>query len=470
VDANANGVLDDAEIDSASTQTVCNGQGPGATASGDLTGDYPAPSIAPLAVTTGKLADGAVTGDKLSLVGALAGQALVFDGSSVGWGKPSLFASTIWISPTGDQSADGAALISAITTAGATATSAQRVLVRLEPGTYDLGTTRITVPANVDLQGSGEGSIILGTGQGDQAGSSLVTVGNDSSVRDLSLTCTAGSTYCTGLSIASGRTNLIEDVHISVSATNPIALSISDTQNFRLRDLYLSIDAPAGDGTGLAVSSGFGEADNLKIDGTGSGGNTRNVNLASGAILRMHGGVLWAQSQNSTAINVDSSLLYAESLMIQNIANANSTGVSFTSAGESAVISSHVSVNGSAQGIGILEQQSSGTVLIGDVISATGNIAQGVLLSGGTVDLQGLNANAMGSSSGFGVQATGSGAFTVRQSVLRGSSFGAYNVGGATLRIAGTEVSGSSGATSGVTACPASWNGSTLAPLNASCI
>jgi hypothetical protein len=231
----------------------------------------------------------------------------------------------------------------------------------------------------------------------------------------------------------------------------------------------LSIDAPSGDGTGLAVSSGFGEADNLKIDGTGSGGNTRNVNLTSGAILRMHGGVLWAQSQSSTAINVDSSLLYAESLMIQNIANTNSTGVSFTSAGDSAVISSHVSVNGNAQGIGISEQQSSGTVLIGDVISATGNIAQGVLLSGGTVELQGLNANATGSSSGFGVQATGSGTFTVRQSVLRGSSFGAYKSGGATLRIAGTEVSGAFGATSGVTACPASWNGSTLATLDSSC-
>lgn len=78
VDANGDGVLQDSEINPASTQTVCNGASVGTTAGGDLTGNYPAPQLAPGAVDTSRLADGAVTSAKMSPLGALPGQALIF--------------------------------------------------------------------------------------------------------------------------------------------------------------------------------------------------------------------------------------------------------------------------------------------------------------------------------------------------------------------------------------------------------
>ncbi|HET7896263.1 MAG TPA: hypothetical protein VFL47_01290, partial [Flavisolibacter sp.] len=54
-----------------------------------LTGIYPNPSIADNAVTTSKIASGAVSTDKISVSGAVSGQVLSYNGVSVVWSQPS---------------------------------------------------------------------------------------------------------------------------------------------------------------------------------------------------------------------------------------------------------------------------------------------------------------------------------------------------------------------------------------------
>jgi hypothetical protein len=62
---------------------------------------------------------------------------------------------TVLVSPTGTPAANGAALLAAM--AGITdATSTRQVLLKVEPGIYDLGTERLLIKNWVDVEGSGE--------------------------------------------------------------------------------------------------------------------------------------------------------------------------------------------------------------------------------------------------------------------------------------------------------------------------
>ncbi|MBK9247192.1 MAG: hypothetical protein IPM69_03550 [Ignavibacteria bacterium] len=71
------------------TTVVWGSPSPSGAASGDLTGSYPNPSIAVNAVTTAKIADGSITNSKVNTTGATSGQALTFNGTNVVWGSPS---------------------------------------------------------------------------------------------------------------------------------------------------------------------------------------------------------------------------------------------------------------------------------------------------------------------------------------------------------------------------------------------
>ena len=61
---------------------------PTGAAAGDLTGNYPAPVVKDAAITGNKIAPSAVTADKINGSGAANGQVLTFDGSSVVWTTP----------------------------------------------------------------------------------------------------------------------------------------------------------------------------------------------------------------------------------------------------------------------------------------------------------------------------------------------------------------------------------------------
>jgi hypothetical protein len=144
---------------------------------------------------------------------------------------------TIVVSPSGTgTAADGALLAAAVAgISGADATTPY--LVSLEPGVYDLGSTPLHLPANVDLEGSGqdvttisgEGQLVLGTAPGTEVRELTVSdadatgpaeaIDASGGLRDV--TAVASGTSAATAVLAASPTMPIVDVTASATTSSP---------------------------------------------------------------------------------------------------------------------------------------------------------------------------------------------------------------------------------------------------------
>ncbi|HET9316919.1 MAG TPA: hypothetical protein VFQ51_15105 [Vicinamibacteria bacterium] len=110
---------------------------------------------------------------------------------------------TVVVRPVGTAAQNGTALVTAligITTASAT----NPWLLKIEPGTYDVGPTPLIMKPFVDIEGSGEGvTRITGTGQTTNALGTVHAV-TDSELRDLTVENRGGDAYAKALFVDGG--------------------------------------------------------------------------------------------------------------------------------------------------------------------------------------------------------------------------------------------------------------------------
>lgn len=204
------------------------------------------------AVTHSRLGDNSVTGSKVangSLTSAdfAASTLAEFTGATGATGAKGStgatgpagpgFTRTVIVSPTGaSATANGTLLVNAVNgTADASATRPRLVLV--ESGVYDVGTTTLSVPAYVDLAGSGR-NITTVAGEG----SSVIEMNGAGELRDLAVvaTPTSGGEYALNLK---GHGDLVTDVGVTVTGASDsaaVGVALNNDSTATLTDLNVS--------------------------------------------------------------------------------------------------------------------------------------------------------------------------------------------------------------------------------------
>lgn len=105
------------------------------------------------------------------------------------------------VNATGNPTNDGTALLNAVASLSPTPSATNRWLIKLEPGTYDLGTDDLVVPQYVDIEGSGIEATTIQGNYDPFANSStplvngMVKGADNSEIRELTVHCisTSGS-------------------------------------------------------------------------------------------------------------------------------------------------------------------------------------------------------------------------------------------------------------------------------------
>jgi hypothetical protein len=198
---------------------------------------------------------------------------------------------TVVVSPVGSAAENGAALLAAL--AGITTASPLAPwLLKIEPGTYDVGATSLILKPNVDVEGSGEGATKI-TGVGNPSNTvGTVHAVTGSELRFLTVESRGGAAFAKALFV-NGASPRIS--HVTVNAfgggTESQGFFVQGAATPVVRDLTANASA-TGSANSFAV---------LNISGATSSLTNVQANASGGAFAR---GVITAGGATPTLRNV----------------------------------------------------------------------------------------------------------------------------------------------------------------------
>ena len=274
------------------------------------------PKIAPNAINANKIANAAVTAAKIApgAINAtkLANSAVTFEKLA----SDVLLQNTLFVSADSTQANNCNDLRDALAEAGSIAAPEQKVLVRLDTGTFDCGSTGITVPANVILEGGGNHSsnILFNSGATAIVGSvegALVSLNSATELRrldirnilsgtnsdstairdltgggflleDLTLIASADSGNAYGVLLSEDACGLfgcnsrilrrIEAIAITSSGTNTVALNFDQEMTVSVEQVTVSASGGSGSSVGVSVTNNaIVSINNSHLNGVDSG-------------------------------------------------------------------------------------------------------------------------------------------------------------------------------------------------------
>ncbi len=171
---------------------------------------------------------------------AAAGLALLAAGTGRAEAAIVDFQSTVVVSPVGTPADNGTALLAAV--GGIAASAANPVLLKIEPGIYDVGSSTVQTQEFLDVEGSGRNvTVIRGQATGASSGFGVVSVVTNSELRQM----TVENTF-------SGDADTAAVVLVEGGRARDVAAVATGT--FTLNRALLAIFDPVGGGPSASVT------------------------------------------------------------------------------------------------------------------------------------------------------------------------------------------------------------------------
>ncbi len=316
-----------------------------------------APKIADGAVTTAKLADASVTGAKFNTTGAVSGQALIYDGSKVGFAFPSAGALSLPYS----QTASNPSPLFSITNSGAGG-AGNFAVSGAGGGTALTGST------------AGSGTAVLGlqTGGSGRAGY-FQSTSSANNTNTLEAT-TAGSTGTAILGTATGGNGVsgVANTGNGVNATSTSGNGLNATSTGGS-----AVNANSTNGSGVNAASTSGRAGVFTITNSG------NANAALDASTTGTGNGISGLSTSGfgivgrTASTARAGTVGTMQTTFNYLSNSGVAGYSPNSYGVSGVSETGLAVLGYANGAGAVAGYFFGNVTVTSNATITGTLAKG---------------------------------------------------------------------------------------------
>jgi hypothetical protein len=171
------------------------------------------------------------------------------------------FKSTIVVSPVGTYAENGAALLAAVDGIGGR-TAETAMLVKIEPGFYDIGATTLSPPTYVALEGSGELTTIIYKTDPGTAAYGTVELGQETALSDVTVYAPPAQPTGSVAVITGFGTSTLARVHIvapasATAGTNAIGLLNYYDAQTTLTDVDIDASAvgASSNATGIAAQT-----------------------------------------------------------------------------------------------------------------------------------------------------------------------------------------------------------------------
>jgi hypothetical protein len=416
---------------------------------------------------------GLADGDDDTLAGLTCGDGQVVSWSGGAWicaDAADALASTFVVSPAATAVASGTALLAAVAALPAASENAP-LLVKLEPGVYDLGAGQLTLPEWVDLEGSGrDATTITGATCGANLSGSTLVIAGRSEVRELTVENTC-ATINVGIAIYANAGARITGAH-AVSAGDAgnsmgiivvgAPVTVSDT-------IVTVLDGASdyyADGISTNSPSGVITLENVDILGSGNFDTMNGIYAWGNAKLTLRNVSVSLTGSSTTvrglyvydAARIDARDLVVEASTTGGVAGQNAVFIQPPSGAE--VVLKDLWVRGLNNVAYAVWAEGGGSWSIdgADVMAPeAGMVAAARFAGGGTFIISGSTMR--GGDSGLLAYIEGSNTVIVEvtNSVVQGPVNAAWtNVPSPTVRIGGSMLSG--GPVSGNFTCAGVWN------------